>query len=700
MLAIFKREFKSYFQSFIGFLFVAVTLALIGLYFFIYNLGNGYPYFQYVLSSVSVLFMFTVPILTMRTLAEEKRNKTDQLTLTAPVSVWSIVMGKYLALLGVFCIPVLVICFYPLILMHFGTIPVAQAYLAILGYFLFGAAAIAVGLFVSSLTESPVIAAVIGIAVLFVGYMMKGITSLLDGAPSIITQVLNCFDLYTHFSDMLNGSLNIDGIVYYISLIVLVLFFTVQSIQKRRYSVSVNHLSLGAYSTISIVIATAIVVVLNIVVAKLPKSFTAVDVTDEQLYSITDEGKEFIAQVDEDVKIYVLSSEDNRDLMLGETLDRIDDLSKFISVEYVDPAINPRFASQYTDENLTVGSLIVVSDKRSTTVSQTDIYESTFDSNTYSSTVTGYDGEGRVISAIDFVTSDRQPKLLAISGHGEAPLSNNYQDAIKKANIDYETGNIMDYDEISEDIDMILINAPTSDISKDDLDKLKDYLEKGGDIIYVATYDLTDSANIDELLSYRGLSTVDGVVVEGDESHYYGYPFYLLPNVQVSTYTKGIYGGAYYVFAPNAQGILIDDTNEEVEYASILSTTDSAYSKLAANNMEVTDKEEGDIDGPFQIGVAAEKTGEGTLVVYGSSFMFTDDATSLVGGSNQTLFTNTASSFASRSVNVSIPVKSYSVSNLIVPKAMSTLIGALTAIVVPVALLIAGFCVWFARRKK
>lgn len=123
MLAIYKRELKSYFRSFIGFLFIAVTLFFLGLYFSVYNLMNGYPYFAYVVSSVTFLFMLSVPILTMRILAEEKRSKTDQLILTAPVSVGGIVMGKFLALLTIFAIPVAIICFYPLIMAQYGSVP-------------------------------------------------------------------------------------------------------------------------------------------------------------------------------------------------------------------------------------------------------------------------------------------------------------------------------------------------------------------------------------------------------------------------------------------------------------------------------------------------------------------------------------------------------------------------------------------------
>ena len=123
MLAIYKRELKSYFRSFIGLLFIAVTLFFLGLYFTVYNLLNGYPYFAYSVSSVIFLFMLSVPILTMRILAEEKRSKTDQLILTAPVSVGAVVMGKFLALVTIFLIPTLIACVYPLIMANFGSVP-------------------------------------------------------------------------------------------------------------------------------------------------------------------------------------------------------------------------------------------------------------------------------------------------------------------------------------------------------------------------------------------------------------------------------------------------------------------------------------------------------------------------------------------------------------------------------------------------
>ena len=157
MRAIWKREFQAYFQSVIGWLFLAVTLAFYFLYFYVYNLSYGYPYISYSLNAIAFIFLVTVPILTMRILAEERHARTDQLILTAPVSVGKIVLAKFLAPAAVFSIAVAVIALSPLLLGRFGSIPYAESYVAILGFWLYGLTCIAIGIFVSSLTESQVI---------------------------------------------------------------------------------------------------------------------------------------------------------------------------------------------------------------------------------------------------------------------------------------------------------------------------------------------------------------------------------------------------------------------------------------------------------------------------------------------------------------------------------------------------------------
>lgn len=278
---------KSYLTSMSGYVFIAFVLLVVGIYFSAYHMSMGYPVFGYTLSSVSFIFLIITPILTMRALAEEQRQKTDQLLLTSPLSVKDIVVGKYLGMVIIFAIPVLVICFYPLIMRAYGEVSISMSYTAVLGFFLLGCANIAIGLFLSSLTESPVIAAVLTFGVLFLCYMMGSISSLLSETASMsflviaililavaaiiysvmkntflailvgiigegalaavyflkstllegaVQKVLNVFDLTSHFDDFINGMLDLSNVIYYLTVIVLFLFLTAQSIQKRRWS--------------------------------------------------------------------------------------------------------------------------------------------------------------------------------------------------------------------------------------------------------------------------------------------------------------------------------------------------------------------------------------------------------------------------------------------------------------------------------
>ena len=287
MLAIYKKELRSYLTSMAGYVFIAFILLILGIYFTAYNLQYASPDFGITLNAVTFLFLIITPVLTMRILSEEKKNKTDQLLFTAPVAVWKVVLGKYLSMVTIYLIPVVIVSFYPTIMAQYGTVSYAMAYTAVLGFFFLGCAQIAVGLCLSSLTESQVIAAVLTFGVLFCSYVMDGIESffsdtamssfltflvisivvalavyqmtkdaILSGILGIILVVANVIlylvkssfyeglvqkflDLLAianHFDNFVGGILDVTGIVYMLSVICIFVFLTIQSIQKRRWS--------------------------------------------------------------------------------------------------------------------------------------------------------------------------------------------------------------------------------------------------------------------------------------------------------------------------------------------------------------------------------------------------------------------------------------------------------------------------------
>lgn len=290
MTAIFKRELRSYFHGMLGYVLTAFLLASSGIYFLALNLGYGLTDFgYYTLYRTIFMLLLYIPVLTMRSLAEERRSRTDQLLLTSPVPVWGIVLGKFFAMCAVFMLPCLMDVVMILILWALGgTVPALAAnFAALLCYFLLGCAAIAMGEFLSGLTENPIIAAVAGFSVLLLAYMMPSLRSLFNagsavalavftaiaGAASLMaglrtrsfilgcltfavlclgltglfllqsawlteafSAVLSVLCFFTPFEDFVNNSFSLPTLVYYLTVTGMFLFFTAQSIEKRRWN--------------------------------------------------------------------------------------------------------------------------------------------------------------------------------------------------------------------------------------------------------------------------------------------------------------------------------------------------------------------------------------------------------------------------------------------------------------------------------
>lgn len=288
MLAIYKRELKSYFQSMTGPVFVAFLIAFTGIYFMAYNMTAGYPYFSYTLSGSLIVFIVGIPLITMRSFSEERRNKTDQLLLTAPVSLGQVVLGKYLAMVTVIAAPNVIFCIFPLIIKSQGTAYLTVDYLSILVFFLLGCVYAAIGMFLSALTESQIIAFISTFGILLVLYLWDGILAMLPSSAlsgligvlilltvvvfyiwrmtdnavlsggieligmiagivvyivrsevyeNLLSNFLGKLAIANVFTDITSNSIvDITGIALYLSFIAVFVFLTVQAIQKRRWS--------------------------------------------------------------------------------------------------------------------------------------------------------------------------------------------------------------------------------------------------------------------------------------------------------------------------------------------------------------------------------------------------------------------------------------------------------------------------------
>ena len=287
MIAVFKHELRGYFRSLTAYVFGAFLLAAVGLGALLYNLEQAVSNFEYVFDVGCLAFVVIVPILTMRVIAEERRQRTDQLLYALPITTTQVILGKYLALLVVFLIPLAVVSVYPLIFAQFGEVYLPTSYGSIFAFFVLGAALIAVGVFISSLTDNQGFAAGIGIAVILLNYYSVSLSEsvsatsfgsilalaaliLLLGAvvqhltrnkdlawgvcmvlfaalvvtvwldptafEGMLPAVMEQLSLFERFYVFVNGVFDLTGIIYYLSVIVLFLFLSVQSLEKRRYN--------------------------------------------------------------------------------------------------------------------------------------------------------------------------------------------------------------------------------------------------------------------------------------------------------------------------------------------------------------------------------------------------------------------------------------------------------------------------------
>ncbi|HIR10367.1 MAG TPA: ABC transporter permease [Candidatus Avoscillospira stercoripullorum] len=287
MRAVFQHELRGFFHSLTAYVFGAFLLAFVGIGAMIYQLQMSVSNFEYVLSYSSIIFVVIVPILTMRVIAEERKQKTDQLLYSLPITTVQVILGKFLALLVVYLIPLLMICIYPLLFAQFGEVYLTTAYGAIAAFFLMGAALIAVGIFLSSLTENQGLAAGLGIAVILFNYysvslaeyvsstatgsvialiiifallglLIRHLTKngnlaywvsfvliaatvavyVMDSAvfEGLLPKIMEQLSLFERFTVIVNGVFDMTAVVYYLTVIVFFLFLSVQSLEKRRYN--------------------------------------------------------------------------------------------------------------------------------------------------------------------------------------------------------------------------------------------------------------------------------------------------------------------------------------------------------------------------------------------------------------------------------------------------------------------------------
>lgn len=451
----------------------------------------------------------------------------------------------------------------------------------------------------------------------------------------------------------------------------------------------------GSYSMAVTAIVVAILVAVNVLVSVLPASATKYDITSQNLYSITSSTKVVVNALKTDVTIYWVVQSDKEDDIIENLLSRYESLSSHIQVVKKNPDIYPTFTAQYTDETVPNNSLIVECGSKYRYISYNDIYLTDVDMSTYSYVYT-FDGEGAITSAIDYVTAEALPKVYTLEGHGEAALPDAFRSQIEKENMELESFSLLNTDSIPAD-GVLLICAPASDISEAEATLLRDYLTSGGKLLVMAgpTEDGT-LTNLTGILSDFGVSTEEGIVIEGDRNHYaFQQPYILLPDMAEGDITTPLMEAKYYCIFPLAQGLTVTGSSA----TALLTTSDAAYSKTAGFKLNTYEKEDGDTDGPFALAVSADTLNGGQLIWFASSFFLDEMYNAYSSGANLDLAMNALSSLVGQREAVSIRSKSLSYNYLTISDSNATILKTWMIAIIPLAFVVYGVLIVIERRK-
>ena len=466
----------------------------------------------------------------------------------------------------------------------------------------------------------------------------------------------------------------------------------------------------GAYSVGVTAAVVAIVVVLNLIVGQLPEKYRSIDVSNTKIYEISDTSKTLLKNLDQKITMKVLANEEEADERIRTFLSKYSGLSKNISVEWIDPVLHP----SVLEENDASENTIVVSCEeigKTTTVAFSDIIVTDMYSYYYTGTASEseFDGEGQLTGAVNYVVNDAGQQVYRTIGHGEATLSSTITDLMNKNNYQVEEWNLLMEGSVPEDCELLLINAPTKDLTEEERTAIETYLGQGGDVmLLLGEKNAAEMPNFAALMKTYGMEPADGYIAD-PERCYQGNYYYLFPQLSLSDeMADGI--SSEMVLVINAHGFTVTDAaRDTITTTAFMNSSDHAYA--------IT--EEKQTEGSYALGAVAVETIEDetesesteksettedsetkesrfTVISAGSLIdsQITDTFTTL---ENTTIFMNAVTANFDGVENLSIEPKSLSIEYNTVQH-----IGVFSLLVIfgiPVLILVVGFVVWFKRRK-
>lgn len=461
-----------------------------------------------------------------------------------------------------------------------------------------------------------------------------------------------------------------------------------------------RHFKKGLFSAVAVALVLILAVGANALITW--KDFS-VDVTANQLYSLSDQTKSIVKALDKDVTFYVINAESDVNGAYEQIFNEYKKLSSKIHIEYKDPELYPNFTKDYVDdsEEVSSDSVIVVCGDKNRYVSSNDFISYSYDSS-YSYSADELQVEKLLTEAINYVTSAETPVVYTLSGHSEKDLSTDIVSSFEGDNYAVESLNLLSAGAVPEDCEILLINGAQTDITEEEKAQIETYMQNGGKLYVFLDASVDDLPQLYALLEEYNIGVEPGVVVETDSNMYTQYPIYLLPEIEYSDVTDAQYDSNVYILAPSAKGLkdITPQDEEDTTYTvtSLLATSDEAYSKVDTESSTI-EKEDGDIDGPFSIAMAASDDTGGRVIVTGCSNMLEASIDYAVGGANTDFVLNGINYLSQQESKISIRAKDLSVDTAIVPAFSQkvTLVGCV--FVLPALFLAAGIIMVVRRRR-
>lgn len=445
----------------------------------------------------------------------------------------------------------------------------------------------------------------------------------------------------------------------------------------------------GGYSVFAAILVIAICICAMFITDSLPARFTKIDITTQNLFGVSEDTKELIGSLDEEVTIYVITRSGVENTLLSNVLANYEGISDKLNIVVKDPVIDPTFANNYTKEKVSLNSIVVECGEKSRYLPYEDLFSE--EMNADYSTSTSFIGESKINAAIKAVTEGKETVLYAVTGHGETVIADTVLDSIENNNIVVENVNLLSQSTDLSNASCVLIYEPKQDFSQNDIDILTAYMQNGGNIIVYTGLEGMVLHNFNQFMSTYGVSADSNVVLEGDSRNILnGQPFYVLPQFGDHDITKPLLERNYFVLTALSHPI---DIAQGAEVSQVLTTTDKGYRVALKDNGEF---DEESAIGPEEITLGVSiNSGDGQIVWYSATSMLESQM-----GANIDLLLNSINWMCEREDVVTVHAKSLDVEYLTVNTLAARMLNVLFIFIIPVAIIAFGVVVWVKRRRK